>query len=45
MKSKLQKEMRKIRVRLKRHDLTDEEKSILRKELERLRNIKKSSKE
>jgi len=37
MKSNLQKEMRKIRIQLKVHDLTEEKKTILRKELERLR--------
>jgi hypothetical protein len=39
MKSKLQKEMRKIRIQLKVHDITEEKKIILRKELERLREI------
>ena len=37
MKSKLQKEMRKIRVQLKAHDITEEKKTILRKELEKIR--------
>jgi len=37
MKSKLQKEMRRIRVQLKVHDIKEEKKTILRKELERLR--------
>jgi len=39
MKSKLQKEMRRIRVQLKVHDLAEEKKTILRKELERLREL------
>jgi len=38
MKTNLQKEMRKIRVQLKLHDITDDKKEVLRKELEKLRN-------
>lgn len=37
MKSKIQKEMRKVRVQLKIHDITDERKKELRMELEQLR--------
>jgi hypothetical protein len=37
MKSNIQKEMRKIRVKLKLHDITEEQKLFLRKELENLR--------
>ena len=37
MKSKLQKEMRKIRLQLKVHDITDEKKAYLRVELAKLR--------
>lgn len=37
MKSKIQKEMRKIRVQLKVHDITEEEKERLREALEKLR--------
>ena len=37
MKTKLQKEMRKIRVQLKAHDITADKKIFLRKELEKLR--------
>jgi len=37
MKNQLQKKMRKIRLQLKAHDISDEKKSILRKELEKLR--------
>lgn len=37
MKSKLQKEMRKIRLQLKVHDITEETKEFLRVELEKLR--------
>ena len=37
MKSTLQKEMRKIRIQLKVHDITDEKKKHLRAELDALR--------
>ena len=37
MKTKLQKEMRKIRIQLKAHDISEERKALLRKELQRLR--------
>jgi len=37
MKSKIQKEMRKIRVQLKVHNISEEEKLKLREELEKLR--------
>ncbi len=37
MKSKIQKEMRKIRVQLKVHNISEEEKVKLREELEKLR--------
>jgi len=37
MKSRLQKEMRTIRIQLKVHDITEEKKSVLRTELEKLR--------
>ena len=37
MKSKIQKEMRKIRVQLKVHDISEEEKEFLREELAKLR--------
>ena len=37
MKTKVQKKMRRIRVQLKVHDIAEEKKTILRKELERLR--------
>lgn len=44
MKTKTQKEMRKIRVQLKAHDINDEKKEVLRKELEKLRTIHKKEK-
>ena len=37
MKSKIQKEMRKIRVQLKVHDISEKEKAKLREALEKLR--------
>jgi hypothetical protein len=43
MKTKLQKEMRKIRVQLKAHDITADKKLFLRKELEKLRIIQVKS--
>jgi len=39
MKSNIQKEMRKIRVQLKLHDITKEKKESLRQSLEELRGI------
>ena len=39
MKTNVQKEMRKIRVQLKLHNLTEEKKMILRRELEILRVV------
>jgi len=39
MKTNVQKEMRKIRVQLKLHDITEEKKMILRRELEILRVV------
>jgi hypothetical protein len=43
MKTPIQKEMRKIRVKLKLHDIPEEEKKVLREELERWRIIQKSA--
>ncbi len=43
MKTKTQKEMRKIRVQLKLHDISEDKKLMLRKELERLREIASKS--
>jgi len=45
MKSKLQKEMRKIRMQLKVHDITDEQKKFLRIELENLRQKEQEEKQ
>jgi len=39
MKTKIQKEMRKIRLKLKQHDTTEQDKMRLRKELDVLREI------
>ena len=44
MKSILQKEMRKIRMQLKVHDLTDEKKKDLRAELDTLRKKEQEEK-
>jgi len=44
MKSTLQKEMRKIRIQLKVHDITDEQKKSLRLELEILRQKEQEEK-
>jgi len=44
MKSKLQKEMRKIRIQLKVHDITEEKKKALRVELEKLRLLEQEEK-
>jgi len=42
MKTAIEKEMRKIRAKLKVHDISEEEKKVLREELERWRIIQKS---
>jgi len=42
MKTAIEKEMRKIRMKLKVHDISEEEKKVLREELERWRIIQKS---
>ena len=43
MKTDIQKEMRKIRVQLKLHDITEDQKLLLRKELEKLRILQVKS--
>ena len=44
MKTNIQKEMRKIRVQLKLHDITEEKKESLRKSLEKLKTTKEEEK-
>ena len=44
MKTTIQKEMRKIRVQLKLHDITEEKKKSLREELEKLRLLHEEEK-
>ena len=43
MKTQIQKEMRKIRIKLKLHNITEEEKKVLREELERWRIVQKAN--
>jgi len=44
MKTDIQKEMRKIRVQLKLHDITEEKKESLRKSLEELKTTQQEEK-
>ena len=44
MKTDIQKEMRKIRVQLKLHDITEEKKESLRKSLEKLKTTQQEEK-
>jgi len=44
MKTNIQKEMRKIRVQLKLHDITEEKKENLRRSLEKLKTTQEEEK-
>ena len=44
MKTNIQKEMRKIRVQLKLHDITEEKKESLRRSLEKLKTTQEEEK-